>query len=112
MMARAIIPRAPANRNDLSEDKLLHPEQSGHLSFPRSSVKPPIFRLFRATGGIGILIGLCSLVQPIVGFPLRRGQVLTITDLQGKQGGIFYATRAKTQRSAITLPIQSGKPAL
>lgn len=37
MMARAIAPRAPANRNDLSEVKRLLPEQSGHLSRPRRS---------------------------------------------------------------------------
>ena len=37
MMARAIAPRAPANKNDLSEDKRLLPEQSGHLSRPRRS---------------------------------------------------------------------------
>jgi hypothetical protein len=38
MMARATAPRAPANRNDLSEDKRLDPEQSV------TSANPPQIR--------------------------------------------------------------------
>ena len=48
MMARATDPRAAANKNDLSEDKRLHPEQSGHLSRPRRSGQAANFRPVRA----------------------------------------------------------------
>ena len=69
MRARATAPRAPANRNDLSEDKRLDPEQSVISAIPRRSGQATNLSLARAIEGIRILIGLCSLVQPNVGFP-------------------------------------------
>jgi hypothetical protein len=50
MIARATAARAPANRYDLSEDKRLHPEQSGYLSRPRRSGQATNFRLGGQSG--------------------------------------------------------------
>jgi hypothetical protein len=71
MRASAIAPRVPAIRNDLSEDKRLLPEQSGHLSRPRRSGQATKFFAWFEQPGHCILIGRCALVQPFLGFPPR-----------------------------------------